>query len=900
MKIRLTLNNTIDGPLAVDDQFGGWDDFAVMYERNEDFHSLVKQCDQPLTFFDEHIAVRSYVKNIENTQGPDAQISALLELAEDDVTFQDLWNGLIKVDSIKEFDFRKIDLGLFRDDFWQRIINKRSTPVNLSATTDLYGGSRVPIVPFTLTLPGQIVDKKFQGELQEPVLLNSITDGPWTAGQFFSLGLDKIILDEFNEHYRSQKFEFSEDELPEAAFLISEDGAYTLQLKMEIVGVANSGAGNDFPAVNMGIMYRKNTDADVSLSVVNHTLMGIKSSVYTATITDDFIIGDTIRIFGVELNNPGGSGDLYQLIGSTSGVIPSGDPNPTEWVLLGETTFRDSQAPAFLIREAAESILTKLAGQDDVVYSNQLTAPGCGAFYGLLKGINLRGWSIADKPFFMSLDQWWSCINPTQCLGLGYAVIDGVKKIRIESRRFFYNKTMILKLNDVTGIERSYDSRYITKVVNIGFSKGLTQSGSGLDDPQTKRTLNTRFQTIGTDRSDLSSAVAASLSIEQARRNTKELTKDFQTDEDFVLIALNKSDHHSPELDENFTSITGLRHPETRYNTRLSVMRIFKRFQRFYQGCLQWYIGTDFFKFADGTGNYDMVSTLSVSDCEGDGVALSEKGGVAVTDKFDFKPIVYTFTHPLTKTEFDIIENNPNNAIGVSRFFSGHAPCHIVTVKWYPFKAKADFVVLLAGTDPIDVPQTTSTTTEPATSAPATTLEPVTTTTAPATTTEPVTTTTPETTTTTPECLQYRIVNNSDVAHLTGQYDDCDGFTQHYDIGPGGADLYVCAQGSPSIDSGEGAIFSAGECPTTTTTTPPVTTTTEPTTTTTASPVVCRSYRMQNNSDVNPAGVQYDDCDGSTQHITLGAGSSEIHCARPGTPVADPGTDVTFTDLGPC
>jgi hypothetical protein len=297
----------------------------------------------------------------------------------------------------------------------------------------------------------------------------------------------------------------------------------------------------------------------------------------------------------------------------------------------------------------------------------------------------------------MSFEDWWAGANPILNLGLGYTSISGTNYIEIEKKEDFYNPTTILNLDYVNKIERSYDTKYIFKNIEIGYQKWSAESDSGVDDPQTKRKYRTRFKTVGEDISILSKFYAASLGIEQTRRNRAEINKDWRLDNDIMIIALKSSDRTIPEKSENFTSVTGLTNYTTRYNIRISAGRIFRNWLKFFNGCLNWYTSNDDFYFASGEGNYDMTSTLSTTaDCPGDGVSFSEKQDIdsGAGNSFMFIPIVYEFEHPITWNEYKVMRTYRKNAIGVSRTNTGHVPCHIVSVEYHVTEGKAKFKVL--------------------------------------------------------------------------------------------------------------------------------------------------------------------------------------------------------------
>jgi hypothetical protein len=144
-KFRFTLSNTIAGSVVISEP-GGWDTAVLKLERNEDFHSLVEFYDQPMLFYGQDGRYNGgidYIRAIEKSQGPDAQVTILVEISEDyGTTYETMFSGLLDITSIKETDFYKLESGVIRNDFWQKFINRKGTDVDLSSTTDLDGSAR--------------------------------------------------------------------------------------------------------------------------------------------------------------------------------------------------------------------------------------------------------------------------------------------------------------------------------------------------------------------------------------------------------------------------------------------------------------------------------------------------------------------------------------------------------------------------------------------------------------------------------------------------------------------------------------------------------------------------------------------------------------------------------------
>ena len=348
-----------------------------------------------------------------------------------------------------------------------------------------------------------------------------------------------------------------------------------------------------------------------------------------------------------------------------------------------DTIAPDTTTKAFLTHDVMDAITKRITDNESSLYSEYLGnaftsrvygVTGCGSLLANAKGLHIRGYDLTAKPFFKSAEEWWQGINPIHNLGLGYEKLAGVDIIRVERKEHFYDDgTPLVNLSNVYSIKRSYDSEHHFNQVEIGYDKWQSQAAtgtgtaSGIDDPQTKHTYNSRFRRIGKKITLFSKWVAASLTLETTRRVGVLKSSNYTYDDETFVIALRSlgAGSFTPELDENFTTLTNLTNRDTRYNSRLTPGRNFLRWANYLNGCLQSYIGS-VFKFASGEGNFDMTSLMSTS-CLGDGTFVDEKGNFAVTSDFLFIPMPYEINHFMTWDQYKLIRDNKNRCIGISQ-----------------------------------------------------------------------------------------------------------------------------------------------------------------------------------------------------------------------------------------
>ncbi|HTJ53724.1 MAG TPA: hypothetical protein VL443_29920 [Cyclobacteriaceae bacterium] len=365
-----------------------------------------------------------------------------------------------------------------------------------------------------------------------------------------------------------------------------------------------------------------------------------------------------------------------------------------------ETTVPDTNSDAFLTHDVAYAICDRIAGQADLFYSDYLGnaytarsygATGCGSLLANMKGLHIRGYLLSQKPFFQSMQDWWEGINPILNLGLGYEKVSGNDVIRVEKKNHFYDDSgFSILLSNVQNISRKYDPETQFSAVKQGYTKWQSQAASGvgtpsgIDDPQSSRTWNSRFKKVGKLIQMMSKWVAASLTIETTRRVGNLLSANYTYDDDTFAIALknNGDGTFTPELSENFSSITGLINSDTRYNSRLTPARNFLRWLNFYAGGLQDY-STSFFKFASGEGNYAMTSTMTTT-CDGDdtGILVAENGDFEVGTDFLHLSQLFEIEHYMDWNDYVTLRENKNKAIGVSQTDTDHKKFFIKSLEY--------------------------------------------------------------------------------------------------------------------------------------------------------------------------------------------------------------------------
>lgn len=393
------------------------------------------------------------------------------------------------------------------------------------------------------------------------------------------------------------------------------------------------------------------------------------------------------------------------------------DEIPTYFRFTQQTIFPTTNAPSFFIHDVGASITDRIIGRNDTFYSENLGATytnarqydvdGCNAHYLNLKGLQIRQYSLFEKPFFQNFKQWWDGVNPIFNLGLGYENISNTEVIRVEPKSYFYDSSETsVNFGNVREIKRKYDNSQFYSVVEIGYKKGKAEATAGLSDPQVKRTYNTLLKRVGKKETITSEFIAASVPIEETRRALKEKSADYKFDDDTFIISINPTPvtvspetspdlvDYDPELDENFDSITNVDNSDTKYNLRLTCARNLLRWLNILSAGLFQYTSS-FFRFSSGEGNYDMISDLSqVSpECNDEFGELSEKQDIQVSINPLFVGQLFEVSVPLTWEAYLTIRNNRTKSIGISQTASDFRSFFIKSLEYEPVKGRATMEV---------------------------------------------------------------------------------------------------------------------------------------------------------------------------------------------------------------
>jgi hypothetical protein len=592
---------------------------------------------------------------------------------------------------------------IIRDDFWTKFINRRGTPVNLLDTEDVDGEARTPVDKITLPLPSQVIDQKYIRETDYNTSEDNVDFIPgsgtiMTEGQTYYMLFHNVFVsvDEIKERFDYGNIVTENNPTEDLLyyFKVQYSGTYTINCSIRYLVTLI--AVSPFFDIIWYFQVKSKGSLQMPVQIGSprsgqyNPATGIKD-LNDHNLVDHIInlkAGDEIYIFA-EFTLTGSGGGVSNYYSDYNNAIIGFDPIYTEFSITANTTYPQTSTDAFLLKDAFESVISKITGRDSVIVSDYFAT--CKRLYAVMLGLHVRGYPMDEKIFSRSFNDLWEGADPCFNLGLAY---EG-EQIRIEEKSYFYNKEPIVNLSNLFGITRIYDQNYFIKSFEAGFQTWSLESESGIDDQQTKRIYRSKLKSLGKDFKNLSGFLAASLAIEQTRRNRIEEGKDWRGDEEIMIIALKAIEGgYTPELGSDFTTITNLLNSDSRYNVRLGVGFLIDRWMDWLSGSLALF--PDKYYFASGEGNYITEVTKPVSDCDGSGSIVENQDFQVSSENFIKLPHRYQYTHPMSYDIYKIIRDNRHNALGLSRSDAFYTPHHIHKMEYLIVEGRAEFVVDLA------------------------------------------------------------------------------------------------------------------------------------------------------------------------------------------------------------
>lgn len=307
----------------------------------------------------------------------------------------------------------------------------------------------------------------------------------------------------------------------------------------------------------------------------------------------------------------------------------------SELFIEEDSFFEKTTTKSILNHELAERLVhictgqkafySEFFGRKDLGYDND----GPGAFTSLTHGFWIRGFDKLPiptegppkvenlfKPLTTSFNDFMTSNEAIWNVGMGIEIIGRKERVRIEDKRFFFNRNVTIRLpNQVKNVKRSVAANYFFSTVECGYEKGGDyEEACGLDEYNTRTTYTTCINKREVY-SKKSIYRADSYGMEFARRKQKSLNNNEDTKYDLDNFYLDlfpdtSGSYKQRKWDSDLEKKPeGIFSPETAYNLRLSPFNCLLRHSWWFNSGLKAY-PENFVKYSSSTGNSNLKTKL--------------------------------------------------------------------------------------------------------------------------------------------------------------------------------------------------------------------------------------------------------------------------------------------------
>jgi hypothetical protein len=314
-----------------------------------------------------------------------------------------------------------------------------------------------------------------------------------------------------------------------------------------------------------------------------------------------------------------------------------------------DSYFDPTTTKAVLAYELANRLIEIYTGKSDLLYSEFLgrkdigyPSDGAGAFTGITHGFWLRGYDKLPipsegpppvenlfKPLTTSFNDMMMSLEAVWNVGMGIERVGLKERVRIEDKRFFFNRNTTIKLpNQIKKVKRYYAANYLYSSLEFGYEKGGNyEEACGLDEYNVK----TNFTTCLNRKepySKVSKYRADKYGAEFCRRKQKSLNDTIDTpyDLDNFLMDLKRDEFGNYQerkwQDDFLQAPKGIFSPETATNLRYSPFNCLLRHSWWFSGGLELY-PNEYLSYASSLGNSRMSTKMNIYNKE-----FSENGSL--------------------------------------------------------------------------------------------------------------------------------------------------------------------------------------------------------------------------------------------------------------------------------
>ncbi len=752
MIFRYTLSSTYSGSLILSKDPKGWESMETIIKRGVQYHG---------TFYETMVQLqfacgsgKEYIDNIYEVYGIDAVINIKIDIScaggngninspdySDDYSddygsilqgsgvsvYQTFFEGTLDLSKYNKTT-RYTFVDLLQSDFIQKVMNRFETKIEVTKNISLDDVALDPIANFpsgmTLHSKELIIQAEYElypdtGTLFLPFALDAINIEIPMINIVDDIGTAKDITPPYIFSFLSSGGA-SGPENTEPIYTNTSSEPITFDFIYDITGALNirnelTSTINYYLYLQFGTQFAYSPAPLVLQSQLGIPLNGgvalAISVVASGTMPLTIQPGDSLFLtFGIaDIVGNVADPSLFEFLGFEASSF--------DVKLRNLSTTEASQGSMFKIHELGAAIAQRITSNEDAFRSELLgrknSLPnfydenGCGSFNGLLNGKHVRGFSVVDAPFFMSMNEYFRTVNSLYNCGMGFEKIGDQYVIRIEKKEYFYDTTVLFSCPNANEIRTSVAKEYYITNVVIGYNEWESENFNGLDEFNTNRQYDVGIKAIDSKLDVTAPVIASMYSIEFARRQGVS-TVDYKYDNSNFIVCLargvdgggNPNQLDIAEKDENFSAVNNIKSPTTSYNLRIPPARNVLSHMNSIASSIIKYTGRAV-KFVYGEGNCIAETQLSTDTCANnfDNEVLIENQDITV-DQAGATPIwipeYIEFDYPMGLNTFLSIKNSPYGCIEVSNTEANFVKGFIIELRYKPVGGMASFKLLRA------------------------------------------------------------------------------------------------------------------------------------------------------------------------------------------------------------
>ncbi len=624
----------------------GWKDDDKEFTRIKPYDGLFTNFSNSLKFIGEG---KDWIELVDETYGVNANIRLMKDIRHPKTDkWERSYDGFLDL-MTKEVEDNKLSLKFNSGGLEKLIKSRESEQLELERLDTMDGLSIKPLKIDKVALNGRKIFLKSLLEVKE---VDKVSDGfrgqgsdGQNEGQLAIPVTVNYSSDELIHNQQRNIFQFTTGSgntittgEPAAMFYANNNREKNLKVNIKVtckikprsisasniimrVDLVRYGGGEDFNLLSRTPLYVVPNPYNMNNHIVNVD--------YTANI--NLLAGESLSLHWY------GSGKFSGAIFNPNDYLYVDFEETVASINIEEDSFYEKSISNVLLPyEVCNRLLQIITGRTDALYSEALGRTDLGyeqdggsSLIGMAHGHWIRDFQQGDelyKKFTTSLKDFFTSYLAVRGLAMGIEKIGFKERIRVEERKFFYNRNITIKLGkvingkfeyiQVNNVKRNRDPEYYYSGLEVGYEKGGEyEEAMGLDEYNTKSTFTTAIKQANNKLQLLSKYRADSYGMEFARRKPKENnpTTDSAYDSDIMLLDLKRgiTDIFEQRVwqDDFDQQPTGTYDPESATNLRLTPFSILRNNGWTIAAGLTKY-PLEFVRYGSSTGNSNLKTKL--------------------------------------------------------------------------------------------------------------------------------------------------------------------------------------------------------------------------------------------------------------------------------------------------